>query len=82
MCIVEFNSFEYMEMEYNWMNFLFFYHDWQYSYESIVWDISFYNHLGIGDLVGKNRSRSKSLFKIMNASQQRMSKFQETSFPC
>ena len=49
----------------HWMNFLFFYHDWQYNCESVVWGISFHNHLGVGNPVSKDRSGSESSFEII-----------------
>ena len=61
--VVEFYNLKYTGVECNKMYLIFFCHNWQYSYKSIIWDISFHNYLSVKDLVGKDWSRYECFFK-------------------
>jgi len=60
MCVaVEFNCFEHVRMECNWMNILLFYYNQKYSYENIFQSTSFHNNLSVGHPVSKDKNRDK-----------------------
>ena len=65
--VVEFYSFECIEVKYNWVYLLFFHYNQEYSYKSIIQSIGFHNHLSIANLVDEDWSRNKYFLRILNA---------------